>query len=111
MSNASRTLAVEGFHHITAILKCKWTLAILDAVRRGVTRPSHIQRDLPGLTPKVLNERIKKLERFGVLEKTVYPEIPPRVEYRLTDRGKKLIQLLEQISEFIEREWSDVVLD
>lgn len=108
MSKAARTLTVEGFHHITSVLKCKWTLAILDAVRRGATRPSQIQRELPGLTPKVLNERTKKLERFGVLEKVSYPEIPPHVEYHLTDRGKRLVGLLEQIAEFVEREWSSL---
>lgn len=108
MTRASHPLTVEGFHQITEILKCKWTLAILDAVRRGVTRPSQIQRELPGLTPKVLNERTKKLERFGVLERAIFAEIPPRVEYRLTERGTSLVRLLEKISEFIAEEWQNL---
>lgn len=103
-----KALAVEGFHHITAILKCKWTIAILDAIRRGINRPSRLQKELPGLTPKVLNQRIQKLERFGVIHKVIYPEIPPRVEYTLTVRGVRLIGLLETISEFVEQEWADM---
>ncbi|MER3413683.1 MAG: transcriptional regulator [Armatimonadota bacterium] len=110
MSKAGRPHLIQGFQHISEILKCKWTLAILDAVRRGVTRPSQIRRELPGLAAKVLNERTKKLERYGVLRKSVYAEIPPRVEYHLTDRGESLIRLIERIVEFVENEWTEVKL-
>lgn len=102
-----KSLTVEGFHHITEILKCKWTLAILDAIRRSINRPSRLLKELPGLTPKVLSQRIRKLERFGLLTKVVYPEIPPRVEYSLTPRGVRLVRLLQVISEFVEHEWAD----
>lgn len=87
------------------MLKCKWTLAILDAVARGVTRPSQVQRALPGLTAKVLNERVAKLERYGVIERTVLAEVPPHVEYRLTDTGMRLVRLLEHIREFVHEAW------
>ena len=51
------------------------------AIRGGVTRPGQLVRTAEGLTTKVLNERLSKLVRYGVLEKISYPEIPPRVEY------------------------------
>ncbi|MCS7310625.1 MAG: winged helix-turn-helix transcriptional regulator [Armatimonadota bacterium] len=89
---------------ITEVLKCKWTLAILDAIARGVNRPGRIERELPGLTTKVLNERIRKLEHYGILRREVYPEVPPRVEYVFTERGKRLIQLLAAINDFA-RQW------
>lgn len=87
----------EAFHRITDILRCKWTLAILDAIAEGTHRPGQLERKLDGLTTKVLNERVRKLERYGIITKKSYPEIPPRVEYELTAQGTQLIQLLAGI--------------
>ena len=72
------------------VVGCKWTLHVLAQVRRGVRRPGQLARSVEGLTTKVLNERLAKLVRYGVLEKQAYPEIPPRVEYHLTPRGRQL---------------------
>src|SRR4051794_29232865 len=60
---------------------CKWTIHVLTQIRGGVRRPGELVRTAEGLRTKVLNERLGKLVRFGVLAKTSYPEIPPRVEY------------------------------
>lgn len=79
------------------IIRCKWSLSVLDMVKRGVNRPGAMERNVEGLTTKVLNERLRKLVRFGILQKTVYPETPPRVEYEFTDFGLKFIGLLEAI--------------
>ncbi len=98
--------ADEGFQRVTEILRCKWTVAIIDSIARGVNRPGRLERELKGLTTKVLNERIKKLEQFGVLVRRSYPEIPPRVEYEFTDRGRRLLALVESIAEFA-RDWDD----
>lgn len=106
MDSPTRALLLDGFHRISEVLKCKWTLAILDAIARGVRRPSQVQRALPGLTAKVLNERVAKLERYGIIEREVFQEVPPHVEYRLTDKGAKLVRLLEQIRQFVDEEWS-----
>ncbi len=81
------------------VLKCKWTLSVLDLVRQGVYRPGAMVRQTPGLTTKVLNERLQKLQSFGVMTRTVYPEKPPRVEYHLTALGRKLSSILDGISE------------
>ncbi len=66
------------------IVGCKWSLAVLGAVRGGVCRPGAMEHAIEGLSKKVLNERLSKLVRFGILEKQAYPEMPPRVEYRFT---------------------------
>jgi DNA-binding HxlR family transcriptional regulator len=94
----------ELYHRLTDILKCKWTLAILDGIRRGINRPGRLEKELPGLTPKVLNDRIKKLERYGIIQRITYPEIPPHVEYVFTPRGEALLELLKHIRGFVE-EW------
>jgi len=86
------------------IVGCKWSMSVLGMVRAGVLRPGAMQRSMPGLSTKVLNERLRKLMRFGILEKVVYPEIPPRVEYRLTRFGERFGALLEEI-ERLQREF------
>jgi DNA-binding HxlR family transcriptional regulator len=79
------------------IVGCKWSLAVLRAVRAGVCRPGAMEHAIEGLSKKVLNERLSKLVRFGILEKQAYPELPPRVEYRLTPFGSKFCGVLDGI--------------
>ncbi len=79
------------------IVGCKWSLAVLDLVRRGVRRPGAMEHAIDGLTAKVLNERLRKLMHYGILDKTSFPEIPPRVEYSLTEFGSKFAAILDQI--------------
>jgi DNA-binding HxlR family transcriptional regulator len=88
---------------IEDIVGCKWSLTVLALVRRGVNRPGAMTHAVAGLSAKVLNERLGKLTRFGILEKCSFAEVPPRVEYRLTPFGEKLGAVLDQI-EALERE-------
>lgn len=81
------------------IVGCKWSLRVLALVREGVNRPGAMEHAVQGLTAKVLNERLKKLTRYGILDKTVFPESPPRVEYRLTAFGQQFSALLDQIEQ------------
>lgn len=78
-------------------LGCKWTLHVLGQIRRGVNRPGALERTAEGLTAKVLNERLTKLVRFGILEKMSYAEVPPRVEYAFTPFGRRFLDVLDQI--------------
>lgn len=75
---------------------------MLALVREGVNRPGAMEYAVDGLTAKVFNERLKKLTRYGIPDKTVYPESPPRVECRLTDFGRQFSMLLDEI-EALER--------
>ncbi|HSN40612.1 MAG TPA: helix-turn-helix domain-containing protein [Burkholderiales bacterium] len=79
------------------VVGCKWSLSVLRLVRDGVRRPGAMQRTVEGLSTKVLNERLRKLQRFGILEKEVFPEMPPRVEYRLTEFGRRFSAILDAI--------------
>jgi DNA-binding HxlR family transcriptional regulator len=81
------------------VVGCKWSMAVLGAVRSGVNRPGAIERSVPGLTAKVLNERLRKLVRYGVLERFAYPEVPPRVEYQMTPFGLKFARILDMIEQ------------
>lgn len=79
------------------VIGCKWSLTVLDLIRRGTNRPGAMEHAVPGLTAKVLNERLRKLVRYGVLEKQSFPEIPPRVEYRFTPFGERFIDVLDAV--------------
>ena len=79
------------------VVGCKWTIHVLTQIRRGVRRPGELVRTAEGLSAKVLNERLGKLVRFGVLAKSSYPEIPPRVEYDLTEFGNRIAQILDEV--------------
>jgi DNA-binding HxlR family transcriptional regulator len=81
------------------VLGCKWSMVVLGLVRKGTTRPGAIERSVPGLTTKVLNERLRKLVRFGVIQRQVFPETPPRVEYTLTAFGARFVKILAMIDE------------
>jgi DNA-binding HxlR family transcriptional regulator len=85
------------------IVGCKWSLAVLGAVRSGVRRPGALEHAVDGVSTKVLNERLRKLVRFGILKKRAYPEVPPRVEYRLTRFGERFTALMDGV-EALQRE-------
>lgn len=85
------------------IVGCKWSLTVLGMVRKGIRRPGAMEHAVRGLSAKVLNERLRKLQRFNILEKQSYPETPPRVEYRLTDFGRQFVSVLDSI-ETLEKE-------
>ena len=79
------------------VIGCRWTISVLRAVHRGVRRPGALERHIEGISAKVLSDRLKHFERAGIFERVVFPEIPPRVEYRLTTFGKKFINLLREV--------------
>lgn len=80
------------------IVGCKWSLRLLELSAAGVTRPAEMQRACPGLSAKVMNERLKKMVRFGILERSAYGEKPPLVvHYRLTAFGERFQDLLHEM--------------
>ena len=83
---------------IEDIVGCKWSLTVLGLIAEGVQRPGAMQRRVPGLSAKVLNERLRKLLRFGIIEREIFAEVPPRVEYRLTAFGRRFDALLGEIA-------------
>jgi DNA-binding HxlR family transcriptional regulator len=82
---------------VSAVYGCKWSLKILEQIRKGVCRPGAIERALPGLTTRVQSYYFTTLIDFGVLEKTIFDESPPRVEYAITAYGQKLLIIFDEI--------------
>ena len=81
------------------IIGCKWSLCVLGLIEQGVSRPGSMQRSVTGLSAKVLNERLRKLLRYGIIERQVFAEVPPHVEYRLTPYGRRFTRVLGAIRE------------
>lgn len=82
---------------VNSIIGCKWSVGVLDAITNGVHRPSELQRACKGISPKVLNERLRKLIRFDLIQRDSFPETPPRVEYHLTPLGRRFLPVLEAV--------------
>ena len=82
------------------IISGKWTLLILRDLSNGINRFSALERSLAGISPKTLSERLKSLERAGVITRKSYAEVPPRVEYSLTEMGIDLIPLIDHMRDY-----------
>ncbi len=82
---------------VESIIGCKWSLHVLAQIRAGVNRPGALVRSAPGLTTKVLSERLKKMLRFGIIARHAYAEALPRVEYTLTPFGERLAEILDAV--------------
>ena len=79
------------------IIGCKWSLSVIGLIKNGINRPGEMERSVEGLTTKVLNERLRKMINYGILEKIIFAEIPPHVEYQLTDFGDKFVAIIDAI--------------
>ena len=82
------------------IISGKWTLLILRDLAKGINRFSVLERSLTGISPKTLSERLKSLEKAGIVTRKSYPEVPPRVEYTLTSMGWDLIPLIDHMRDY-----------
>lgn len=76
------------------ILSGKWKLQIIWRISKGKIRFNELQRELSGITTKVLTMQLRELERDGIIDRTIYPEVPPKVEYQLTELGKTIQPVL-----------------
>jgi DNA-binding HxlR family transcriptional regulator len=89
----------------TAEIVCgKWTLLVIRDLAEGRSRFCELERSLAGISPRTLSLRLRALEEEGVVERQTFPEVPPRVEYVLTTKGRALVPLIESMRTY-GREW------
>jgi DNA-binding HxlR family transcriptional regulator len=85
----------------TAEVVCgKWTLLLIRDLAEGSARFCELERSLAGISPRTLSLRLRALEEEGIVERHTYPEVPPRVEYALTAKGKALVPLVEDMRSY-----------
>ena len=82
------------------IIGKRWTVLIIREILRGNTQFNRFMENIEGLTPKVLTERLRELERFGIIRRRIVSEYPVRVEYSLTDIGKEFEPVLLSAASF-----------
>ncbi len=87
-----------GLHLTREVLNGKWKPALLNAINMGLKRPSEISKIFPDATRRVLNVQLKELEEHGMIEKKIYPQLPPKVEYSLTEIGASLMPIVDAMN-------------
>ena len=89
----------------TAEIVCgKWTLLVIRDLAEGRSRFCELERSLRGISPRTLSLRLRALEEEGIVERQTFPEVPPRVEYALTVKGRALVPLIEDMRAY-GRQW------
>jgi DNA-binding HxlR family transcriptional regulator len=90
------------------ILAGKWTILLVRDLADGRSRFCELERSLEGISPRTLSLRLRALEEQGIVERRTFPEVPPRVEYSLTEKGKALVPIIEDMRAY-GREWLEAV--
>ncbi len=87
------------YRSLEDVVGCKWSAGVVAALGEGVRRPGQLERYIPGISTKILNERLRKLCAYELVTRTEYPDRLRRVEYCLTPTGRKLARVIRQLSE------------
>ena len=98
--DTNNKLSCGGVENTIRIIGGKWKPLILYLLREGSLRYSELQKNIEGITQKMLTQQLRQLELDGLLTRKVFPIIPPRVEYSLTQRGISLLPLLRSMAEW-----------
>ena len=93
---------------LTAEIVCsKWTLLLVRDLSEGHSRFCELERSLAGISPRTLSLRLRALEEEGIVERQTFPEVPPRVEYALTEKGRALLPIIDDMRAYGE-DWLGV---
>lgn len=96
----------------TADVVCgKWTILVIRDLADGCSRFCELERSLEGISPRTLSLRLRALEEEGIVERRTFPEVPPRVEYTLTEKGRALVPLVDDMRSYGRRWLMDDELD
>src|SRR3990172_12576328 len=92
------------YYRAVELIGSRWTGAVLRALLSGVQRFSELTETIPGLSDRMLSQRLKELESEGLVVRSVIPETPVRIEYHLTEKGRALRSVIDAVSAWAE-EW------
>ena len=92
---------------VSKVLQGKWAMVIIYVLSKGTLRFSEIHHKLPHITEANLTKDLRMLESYGVIHREVYPVVPPKVEYSLTDMGKDFLPILNSINKWAEKYTAD----
>lgn len=86
-----------GLDLVKEILFGKWKIHLLFYISQGAKRPGELQRKIPTATRRVLNVQLNHLEQHGLITKKIYAELPPKVEYKLSELGKSVLPIINEL--------------
>ena len=89
-----------GLDLVREVLNGKWKIHLLCFISEGAKRPGDLQRKIPRATRRVLNVQLSELEKHGLISRTIYAELPPRVEYELTALGQTVLPLITALGKW-----------
>ncbi|MXO34868.1 MULTISPECIES: helix-turn-helix domain-containing protein [unclassified Apibacter] len=103
MSSYKRKIPIDiscGINVALKVIGSKWKLCIIELINKGISRPRDLNKRIANINKRVLQQQLKELETDGLISKTIYPEVPLRAEYSLTELGITIIPLLKQIEDW-----------
>lgn len=103
LQNENAIISTCGMAYTLGVIGGRWKPAILCRLRMGTLRYSELKNDIEGISERMLVAQLRELEAAGLVERIVYAEVPPRVEYRMTKLGKSIEPVLQAMSE-----WGDM---
>lgn len=95
--NEAELAAICPMHNVMRVLGGRWKIALLYFIHQKHNRFSLLQKKMPFITTKMLSQQLKELEQDKLVSRKIYPQMPPRVEYSLTKKGKSLLPVLEDL--------------
>ena len=98
-----------GSQQVLELVADRWTALLIYSLARGPRRPGELQREIGGISQKMLTQTLRKLERDGLVARTVHPVVPPRVDYTLTPLGETLIAPLSALCRWAEAHLGEVL--
>jgi DNA-binding HxlR family transcriptional regulator len=90
----------DGTCPVSRALDGRWTILVVRDLLGGTRRFGELRASLAGISPKTLTDRLRSLEQHGLVERRIYAEVPPRVEYSLTESGRTLTPVLEALADW-----------
>ena len=101
LEDVTPDMAARGVEGAFRILEGRWKMIIIfHLFARGILRFSELEKAIPGVSQKMLIQQLRELERDGIVSRTVYPQVPPKVEYDLTKWGKAMCPALDSLLEW-----------
>lgn len=95
-------------HQLLERIANKWTILIIYALTQGTKRYHELKQQIVGISPKMLIQNLRNLERCGLIQREIYPSVPPRVDYSLTPLGESIVEPLAVLGEWAYRHIPDV---
>ena len=95
MKKYSKKVVHSPIENTLQVIGSKWTVLIIRELMGGIRRFGELERALTGISPRTLSLRLGSMEHYGIVDRKVYPEVPPRVEYKLSALGKSLEPVLK----------------